>query len=261
MGELPSRGSRRRRPPDLVDGPRPRALRRARARPRLRAGSRARRLRSTRAPSRSATARRTATTCSSAPRGTRPSTCASSMPWPPTSTSRRLNRYPHRTSRGCRSRQASGSQGELNGEEVRGPDKQGARTPPGRALLAGYQGGQSRLRLRPDRSQARRDRAHRLSTVGEQTEQIFTNLKAILDSCGSGLDRMVKATVFLARMEDFAEMNEVYKRHAGTEPPARSTVQVAKLPAGRARRDRRHRPHLIQRCIRRGTLEMDACRR
>src|SRR6266508_971620 len=47
-----------------------------------------------------------------------------------------------------------------------------------------------------------------------------------------GLDRLVKTTVFLARMEDFAEMNEVYKRHAGTEPPARSTVQAAKLPAG-----------------------------
>jgi len=70
------------------------------------------------------------------------------------------------------------------------------------------------------------------SSVGEQTEQIFANLKAILDSSGSRLDRMVKATVFLARMEDFAEMNEVYKRHAGTQPPARSTVQVAKLPAG-----------------------------
>jgi 2-iminobutanoate/2-iminopropanoate deaminase len=70
------------------------------------------------------------------------------------------------------------------------------------------------------------------ATVGEQTEQVFANLKAILDSCGSGLDRLVKTTVFLARMEDFAEMNEVYKRHAGAEPPARSTVQAAKLPAG-----------------------------
>ena len=70
------------------------------------------------------------------------------------------------------------------------------------------------------------------SSVGEQTEQVFANIKAILESSGSGLDRMVKATVFLARMEDFAEMNEVYKRHAGAEPPARSTVQVAKLPAG-----------------------------
>lgn len=70
------------------------------------------------------------------------------------------------------------------------------------------------------------------ATVAEQTEQVFANLKAILESAGSRLDRLVKTTVFLARMEDFAEMNEVYKRHAGAEPPARSTVQAAKLPAG-----------------------------
>jgi len=70
------------------------------------------------------------------------------------------------------------------------------------------------------------------TTVAEQTEQVFANLKAILESCGSGLDKLVKTTVFLARMEDFAEMNEVYARHAGEQPPARSTVQVAKLPAG-----------------------------
>ena len=69
-------------------------------------------------------------------------------------------------------------------------------------------------------------------TIGEQTEQIFANLKAILETAGSRLDWLVKSTVFLARMEEFAEMNEVYKRHAGTEPPARSTVQAAKLPAG-----------------------------
>ena len=70
------------------------------------------------------------------------------------------------------------------------------------------------------------------TTVGEQTEQVFANLKAILEASGSRLDRLVKTTVFLARMEDFAEMNEVYKRHAGSEPPARSTLQAAKLPAG-----------------------------
>ena len=70
------------------------------------------------------------------------------------------------------------------------------------------------------------------STAAEQTEQIFANLQAILEAAGSGLDRLVKTTVFLARMEDFAEMNEVYKHHAGAEPPARSTVQAAKLPAG-----------------------------
>jgi len=70
------------------------------------------------------------------------------------------------------------------------------------------------------------------ATVAEQTEQVFANLKAILEAAGSRLDWMIKTTVFLARMEDFAEMNEVYKRHAGEVPPARSTVQAAKLPAG-----------------------------
>ena len=70
------------------------------------------------------------------------------------------------------------------------------------------------------------------TTVAEQTEQAFVNLKGILEAAGSRLDRLVKTTVFLARMEGFAEMNEVYKRHAGEQPPARSTVQAAKLPAG-----------------------------
>ena len=68
--------------------------------------------------------------------------------------------------------------------------------------------------------------------LGEASLAHFNGLKAILEASGSRLDRLVKTTVFLARMEDFAEMNEVYKRHAGTEPPARSTVQAAKLPAG-----------------------------
>ena len=70
------------------------------------------------------------------------------------------------------------------------------------------------------------------ATAAEQTEQIFANLEAILAAGSSRVDYLVKTTVFLARMEDFAEMNEVYKRHAGEQPPARSTVQVAKLPAG-----------------------------
>ena len=70
------------------------------------------------------------------------------------------------------------------------------------------------------------------TTAAEQTEQIFMNLKAILTAASSRPDWLVKTTVFLARMEDFAEMNEVYKRHVGEQPPARSTVQVAKLPAG-----------------------------
>jgi len=75
-------------------------------------------------------------------------------------------------------------------------------------------------------------RVDNLVFVSGQTEQVFANLKAILEAAGSRLDWLVKTTVFLARMEDFAEMNEVYRRHAGEIPPARSTVQAAKLPAG-----------------------------
>ena len=66
----------------------------------------------------------------------------------------------------------------------------------------------------------------------EQTEQIFANLDAILEEAGSGLDKLVKTTVFLQNLDDFAGMNEVYARHVGDQPPARSTVEVAKLPSG-----------------------------
>ena len=68
--------------------------------------------------------------------------------------------------------------------------------------------------------------------IEAQTEQIFTNLAAILEAAGSSLDRLVKTTVFLQRLDDFGAMNEVYKRHVGDTPPARSTVEVAKLPSG-----------------------------
>jgi 2-iminobutanoate/2-iminopropanoate deaminase len=70
------------------------------------------------------------------------------------------------------------------------------------------------------------------STIQEQTEQVFANLRAILEAAGSGLDRLVKTTVFLAHLSDFAGMNEVYARHVGGQPPARSTVEVAALPSG-----------------------------
>ena len=66
--------------------------------------------------------------------------------------------------------------------------------------------------------------------IREQTEQVFRNLSAVLKAAGTGLDRVVKATVFLADMGDFAEMNEVYGRYFTQEPPARSTVQAARLP-------------------------------
>ena len=67
--------------------------------------------------------------------------------------------------------------------------------------------------------------------IEEQTEQVFANLAAILAEAGTGLNRLVKTTVFLADFGDFAAMNEVYARHAGDAPPARSTVEVAALPA------------------------------
>ena len=70
------------------------------------------------------------------------------------------------------------------------------------------------------------------TTIQEQTERVFTNLRAILEEAGTGLDRLVKTTVFLQNLDDFAGMNEVYARHVGDRPPARSTVEVAKLPSG-----------------------------
>ena len=69
-------------------------------------------------------------------------------------------------------------------------------------------------------------------TIEEQTEQVFANLGAILEEAGSGLDRLVKTTVFLQNLADFQGMNGVYAKHVGDTPPARSTVEVAKLPSG-----------------------------
>lgn len=69
-------------------------------------------------------------------------------------------------------------------------------------------------------------------TIQEQTEQIMRNLSAILEEAGSGLDKLVKTTVFLMDLADFPGMNEVYARHVGERPPARSTVQISGLPSG-----------------------------
>ena len=69
-------------------------------------------------------------------------------------------------------------------------------------------------------------------TIQEQTEQVFQNLKAILEEAGSGLDKLVKTTVFLIDLGDFQGMNEVYAKHVGDRPPARATVEVAALPSG-----------------------------
>ena len=70
------------------------------------------------------------------------------------------------------------------------------------------------------------------SDVGEQTEQVFANLRAILEAAGSGLDRVVKTTVYLRDLDDFQAMNDVYRTHVGEVPPARATVEVSALPSG-----------------------------
>ena len=69
-------------------------------------------------------------------------------------------------------------------------------------------------------------------TIQEQTEQALANLGAILEAAGSGFDRLVKTTVFLQHLDDFQAMNAVYAKHVGEQPPARATVEVAKLPSG-----------------------------
>lgn len=70
------------------------------------------------------------------------------------------------------------------------------------------------------------------SGVAEQTEQVLANLRAILEAAGSGLDRIVKTTVYLRNLGDFQAMNDVYRRHVGEVPPARATVEVSALPSG-----------------------------
>jgi 2-iminobutanoate/2-iminopropanoate deaminase len=68
--------------------------------------------------------------------------------------------------------------------------------------------------------------------ITAQTRQVLENLKAVLEAGGSSLDRVVKATVFLKNMADFAAMNDVYAQYLGGAKPARSTVAVADLPRG-----------------------------
>lgn len=82
------------------------------------------------------------------------------------------------------------------------------------------------LALRPDHAEIVGD------SIEEQTEQVFANLRAILEAAGTGLDRLVKTTVFLTDLGDFAGMNEVYARHVGEVPPARATIEVSALPSG-----------------------------
>ena len=69
-------------------------------------------------------------------------------------------------------------------------------------------------------------------SIGDETRQVLKNLKAILEEAGSGLDKVVKTCVFLKNMDDFAEMNQVYSEFFQKDPPARSTVEVSRLPKG-----------------------------
>jgi 2-iminobutanoate/2-iminopropanoate deaminase len=66
--------------------------------------------------------------------------------------------------------------------------------------------------------------------VAAQTERVMKNLSAILAASGSKLDQVLRSTVFLKNMDDFAAMNAVYSKYFKAEPPARSTVEVARLP-------------------------------
>ena len=82
------------------------------------------------------------------------------------------------------------------------------------------------LALRPDHAEIVGE------TIQEQTEQVFANLAAILAAAGSGLERLVKTTVYLTDLGDFAGMNEIYAAHVGDSPPARATIEVSALPSG-----------------------------
>lgn len=66
--------------------------------------------------------------------------------------------------------------------------------------------------------------------VEAQTERVMQNLQAVLEACGSGLDKVLKTTVYLKDMDDFQKMNAVYGRFFPNDPPARSTIQAARLP-------------------------------
>ena len=70
------------------------------------------------------------------------------------------------------------------------------------------------------------------STIEEQTKQVLENLKALLEEAGSGLERVIKNTVFLSDMDSFAKMNNIYAKYFSTSLPARSCVEVSKLPMG-----------------------------
>ncbi len=66
--------------------------------------------------------------------------------------------------------------------------------------------------------------------IAEQTARVFENMKAVLEACGSSLGEVLKTTVFLKDMSEFPKMNEIYAGYFGANPPARSTVEAARLP-------------------------------
>ncbi|MFP3324706.1 RidA family protein [Planococcus sp. SIMBA_160] len=66
--------------------------------------------------------------------------------------------------------------------------------------------------------------------IAEQTHQVFANLQAVLEEAGSSLQQVIKTTVFIKDMNDFAELNSIYASYFGDHKPARSTVEVARLP-------------------------------
>ncbi|MDT2048746.1 reactive intermediate/imine deaminase [Priestia aryabhattai] len=84
-----------------------------------------------------------------------------------------------------------------------------------------YSSGQ--IPLRPDGTLVEGD-------IKTQTEQVFQNLKAVLEEAGASLNTVVKATVFIKDMDNFADLNEVYGQYFGDHKPARSCVEVARLP-------------------------------
>ena len=119
---------------------------------------------------------------------------------------------------------------ETSGRQGDRPHRARAGAVPGSAVQPGREGGglvfvAGQLGLKPGDKEL-------VQGIAEQTEQVLQNLRAILEEAGSGLDRLVKTTVFLQNLGDFAAMNEVYAAHVGDAPPARSTVEVAKLPSG-----------------------------
>ena len=74
------------------------------------------------------------------------------------------------------------------------------------------------------------DGVMREGDIEVQTTQVLTNLKNILEEAGSSLDKVIKTTIFLANMDDFAKVNEIYAKFFGSHKPARSTVAVKTLP-------------------------------